>query len=107
MTDELEHPAPPSRSLLDRPQPLGILPTRWFWTDRKNRRLAGWLFGALVFMMLVMLNAFALHPVLDAVIIAAVLLVARGLLEKYVRHKALQRRRALAESVTREALPGD
>jgi hypothetical protein len=105
VTDKLEHPS--ARSLLDTPQPLGILPTRWFWADRKNRRLAGWLFGTLVFVMLVILNAFALHPVLDAAIIAAVLLLARGLLEKYVRHKTLQRRRALAEHLAPKALSGD
>jgi hypothetical protein len=99
VTDDLDHLDAPDnrRCLLDKPQPLGILPTRWFWADRENRRLAAWLFGALVFVMLLILNALGLHPLVDAAVIAAVLLIARGSLEKYVRHKALQRR-ALAES---------
>jgi hypothetical protein len=41
---QVEH----ERYLLDHPQRLGILPTWWFWNDRKNWRLVRWPFAIAV-----------------------------------------------------------
>jgi hypothetical protein len=92
------------RSLLDHPQPLGILPTRWFWNDRKNWRLVSWAFGILVFVTLVILDVLGLHWLANVAIIVTVLFLAQGLLEKYIRHQALKRR-PLVATATDDALP--
>jgi hypothetical protein len=85
------------RRLLDHPQPLGILPTWWFWNDRKNWRLVGWGFGLLAAIVVLVLPIFHLHPLVGGAIAAAVVVLANGLLEKYIRRQALKRR-ALADA---------
>lgn len=87
------------RSLLDRPQPLGILPTYWFWRDPETSKLARWLMAPLAGVtVLVIVLASNFHPLVAGLVAASVMVLANGLLERYVRHQATKRR-ALAASV--------
>jgi hypothetical protein len=86
------------RYLLERPQPLGILPTRWFWNDRENWRQVRWMFGLLAMGTVMLLSVTSL-PLLASVLIApSVIILANGLLERYIRRKALERRKALPKA---------
>ena len=87
------------RHLLDRPQRLGVLPTWWFWNDRRNWRKVGWAFAILAAatnIILLVVQPPLLHGL---AIVTGVMILAIGLLEKYVRHQALKRR-ALTEADT-------
>lgn len=99
-TDEREAP---ERHLLDRPQPLGILPTWWFWNQRENWRLVGWGFGLFAAVITITIPLLNLHPLMAGLVAAGALMMAIGLLEKYVRHQA-ERRRALAAAEAGETL---
>jgi|SRR5690606_10147241 len=105
VTDKLDRAAE-QRHLLDRPQPLGFLPTWWFWNNRENWRLVGWMFAILAVATLVALEFVPLPSLAKAAIAGSTIILANGLLEKYVRHQAMKRRRALAEGdVPVESLP--
>jgi hypothetical protein len=91
------------RHLLDHPQPLGILPTLWFWNDRANWRRVSWAFGTLGFIITIAVFFSHLHPLIAGLVAGLTMALAIGLLEKYVRHQAVKRR-ALAESATLDAL---
>jgi hypothetical protein len=93
------------RSLLDRPQRLGILPTWWFWNDRENWRHVGWAFGALVVVMSIVLLFVELSPLVAGLIAGSTILLAQGLLEKYVRRQVIARRR-LASAEALDELEG-
>src|SRR5690606_659183 len=81
------------RSLLDRPQPLGILPTYWFWRDPETSKLGRWLMAPLAgATVLVVVLASSFHPLVAGLVAASVMVLATGLLEKYVRHQATKRR---------------
>ncbi len=81
--------------LLARPQRLGVLPTLSFWHDRDNWALVrvpvavG--MGALVFVLLSFAGGLPWY--VGALIPALALTLALGLLERYIRARALQRRR--------------
>lgn len=81
-----------SRHLLDHPQRLGFLPTWWFWNDRKNWRLVGWAFGVLAAITSIVLLIVAPPPLVGGLIAGAVIILANGLLEKYIRREAMKRR---------------
>ena len=78
--------------MLDHPQRLGILPTWWFWNDRENWRHVGWAFGALVVVMSIVLAFVQLRPLVAGLIAGLTILLAQGLLEKYVRGQMMKRR---------------
>lgn len=85
-----------SPSLLDRPQRLGILPTQWFW-KQENSPIIRWGFA-----LLAGLTVWITVALTDSILVAGlvpplVLLLANGLLEKYIRQQALKRRRALEQ----------
>jgi hypothetical protein len=84
------------RYLLERPQLLGIIPTRWFWRDMENWRLVRWPFGIFVAIMVVVLSLGSPHPIVAGLIAGGTVFLAQGLLERYIRKQALKRR-ALAE----------
>jgi hypothetical protein len=89
--------------LLDRPQPLGILPSYWFWRDPETSRLASWLLAPLAGVtVLVLMLAWSFNPIVGGLVGALLIVLANGLLEKYVRRQAIKRR-ALAASQE----PGD
>ncbi|MFO7563052.1 MAG: hypothetical protein R6X02_10455 [Enhygromyxa sp.] len=95
----------PSKSLVDHPQRLGILPTWWFWNDRENWRHVRWFFAGLVVLMSVVLVFVQLHPLVAGTIAGLSMLLALGTLEKYVRRQVLERRQlAAAGPATRSAL---
>lgn len=84
-----------SPSLLDSRQPLGFLPTLWFWRDKENVRLVRWPLWVTI------IAAFALAIAIDAgwlvsgLIPVAGILISLGLIERFVRRKALKRRSEL------------
>jgi hypothetical protein len=90
-------------SLLDHPQRLGILPTRWFW-DQENSPALRWasgLFAGLVVLVTLLLTN---NIFVAGLVPPLILLLALGLFEKYIRHQALKRR-ASAETQAPDALP--
>jgi hypothetical protein len=94
-TDGVQHSE--ERYLLDRPQRFGILPTWWFWRDRKNWRMVGWGFGIIAAVTNVILAIVQPHPLIGGLVAGLVIILANGLLEKYVRRQAVKRR-ALEEA---------
>lgn len=89
-------PSDRDRHLLEQPQPLGILPTWWFWNNRENWRLVRWPFAILVFALLTILAVLSLPLAVELAALVGVFCLSLGGLEKYVRLRALERR-ALAE----------
>ncbi len=95
-------------ALVDHPQPLGILPTRWFWKDKANRSLVRWPYALLLWVTLMVIAV--LEPPLWAWILASVIAAELwlGLIERYIRYKAKQRCRShampMAESRPRGTL---
>ncbi|MFO7567535.1 MAG: hypothetical protein R6X02_33130 [Enhygromyxa sp.] len=103
MTDQLQpsNDKPP-QSLLEHPQRLGILPTQWFW-KQQNPPAIRWGFA-----LLAGLTVGVTLLLTDSVLVAGlvpplVLVLANGLLEKYIRRQVLKRRRALERA---DALDG-
>lgn len=86
------------RHLLDRPQRLGVLPTWWFWNDRENWRKVGWAFAILAAAMNIVLMVIDPPLLIGLAIISVVMVLAIGVLEKYVRRQALRRRELAARS---------
>jgi hypothetical protein len=93
------------RHLLDRPQPLGFLPMWWFWNNPENWRLVGGAFAILAVITLVALNFVPLPSLAKAAIAGLTIILANGLLEKYVRRQAMKRRCALTGDGSVESLP--
>jgi hypothetical protein len=113
MNTAIEKPPDPGRTLLDRPQALGVLPTWWFWNQPDNWRLVRWPFAVLVVLLMVILDLLAIGPLAYVLVIVGSLVLGTGLLEGYVRRRALRRRadgnRALGptpESPTNEGTTG-
>jgi hypothetical protein len=80
-----------NRSLLDRPQRLGILPSYWFW-KQENPPAIRWGFALLAAVTVYLTVMLADSVITAAIIPPLVLLLAQGLLEKYVRRQAMKRR---------------
>ncbi|MFO7563053.1 MAG: hypothetical protein R6X02_10460 [Enhygromyxa sp.] len=100
MTDKIQTLQPKrERYLLERPQPLGILPTRWFWNERENWREVGWMFGLLAMGTVMLLSFISLPPLASVLLAPSVIILANGLLERYIRRKALERREALPKAL--------
>ncbi|MFO7563576.1 MAG: hypothetical protein R6X02_13095 [Enhygromyxa sp.] len=97
---QIEH----GRYLMDHPQRLGILPTWWFWSDRKNWRPVRWPFAIAAAAMVLALAVVSLPPALEFGILMTAYFLALGSVEKYIRHQALKRR-ALAGAEAPDALP--
>lgn len=79
------------RSLLEHPQPLGVLPTWWFWTDRASLRLLGPGFGALAVLTLVALGLLSMHSLVGGIIAGVGIVLTSGMLEKRAREQAIER----------------
>jgi hypothetical protein len=91
--------------LLEQPQSLGVIPTRWFWRDGANWRLVRWPLAILVASMVVVLGFVRLNPFVEGLIAGAVIALAQGLLERFIRKQACKRR-ALAEASAARLPPG-
>lgn len=105
-------PAPTSeRRLMSRPQPLGVLPTWWFWRDlRDERPLLGASIGALVGVFTaviswVLVTAGVYLPLALVVAICAPML-GLGILERALRRAVRRRRRHLSRGALAQ-LPDD
>jgi hypothetical protein len=99
------HPA-----LLDVPQPLGFLPTRQFWRDAENNRLAGLPLGILGGILVIVIGLLGPSWWVGGLIAAAGIWLMLGLLERYIRHAAKRRFRSRpeqAELVQASDLPDD
>jgi hypothetical protein len=94
-------------ALLDRPQPLGFLPTRQFWRDPENARLA----GPPVALALPILSILAilLSPTwwIAGLAAAASVVLMQGLLERYIRHAARRRFRLPRAKLAQHSNPPD
>lgn len=96
VTNDLQRVGGEPECLLDHPQRLGILPTKWFWRG-ENWRRARWLLFIPLFIVFAAANATG--SILLAVAAPPIALaLMTGLLEKYIRHQALKRRRALGQA---------
>lgn len=77
--------------MIEHPQPLGVLPTWWFWTDRQSLRLLGPGFGVIAVLTIVALGLLSLHSLVGGVVAAAGVVLVSGLLEKRGREQAIER----------------
>jgi hypothetical protein len=88
--------------LLVVPQPLGFLPTRCFWADPENRRLATvpvvLVLWASIFIVTVVITELLASPVLVASVVfvamMATVVLVHGLFERYIRRAAWRRLRS-------------
>lgn len=90
-----------TRFLMSRPQPLGVLPTLWFWREvRAERPAIGMLTGLFmgVFAVLVAELILVAGGNLPVAFIAALVLplIGLGIVERGLRQLVLHRRRAVA-----------
>jgi hypothetical protein len=89
-SEEVEcHPA-----LLDVPQPLGFLPTRKFWRDSENNRLAGLPLGILGGVLVIVITLLGPPWWVGGLAAAAGIWLMLGLLERYIRDAARRRFRS-------------
>ena len=82
------------RWLMDRPQPLGILPTYWFWRRIENYRLIRWL-PVSVYAIVCTINIIlplSLGPVLAGTINGFAMILSVGVAERFIRARAKQRK---------------
>ena len=98
--------------MMSRPQPLGVLPTLWFWRElRTERPLLSMLVGLFMgmFSMGVVWLLQAVGGSLSIVFMMGMGLpyLALGILERALRWAVLRRRRALAQAHAPSALPPD
>lgn len=96
------------RSLMSRPQRLGILPTLWFWREvGAERPMLGILIGVPLGVFTAVVGALLLELAGPIAFIAAPLvpLLGFGIIERGLRRLVLRRRHALACGEPQEALP--
>jgi hypothetical protein len=84
----------PQPALLDRPQPLGFLPTRRFWQDPENQRLAGPPFAILVGVLIVVISLLDLTWWAAGLVFLGTMLLMQGFFEHYIRRAAARRFRS-------------
>jgi hypothetical protein len=98
---------------LDDPQPLGFLPTRRFWEDPENKRLATvpvvLVLWVSIFGVMVVITELLVSPVLVAVILfvamMATVVLVHGLFERGIRRAAERRFRARLREATNAQQP--
>lgn len=94
---------------MSRPQPLGVLPTLWFWREvRTERPLVGIATGLFMGVFVLVVSQTLLVRISLPVAFIVVLFLpylALGLVERGLRWMVLRRRRALARGGPREKLP--
>lgn len=104
------HPAS-RRSLLDRPQRLGFLPTLWFWNDHERQRLllplilvTGLPFGALSFYITSRFGLSVWSSIASNIVYA---ILVQGLAERHIRKQlvALPLETRLTQAITPTAPP--
>jgi hypothetical protein len=78
-------------SLLEVRQPLGFLPTRQFWRDSENNRLAGLPLGILGGVLVIVIGLLGPPWWIGGLVAAGSVWLMLGLLERYVRRAAKRR----------------
>lgn len=97
------------RSLMSRPQRLGILPTWWFWQElRVERPLTSMLIG----LAMGLFGIFTGHVLLDLMGLPIAIIVGPfapflclGIIERGLRRLVIRRRRMLAQAITATVSP--
>jgi hypothetical protein len=84
---EVERPP----ALLDVPQPLGFLPSRQFWQDPENNRLAGLPLGIFGGLLVIVIGLLGPPWWVGGLVAGASIWLMQGLLERYVRYAAKRR----------------
>lgn len=96
MTDPDTTLAPRDPALVDRTQPLGILPTLSFWDEPANRKLIRWPMAVLAGVLPLAVVSFLSLPWWGSGLVAAgTMVLSLGLFERYIRMRVKARRRAL------------
>lgn len=94
-TQELDRTT--SSQLLDHGQPLGFLPTWWFWRNKDNVKLVRWplriAIGAAFLLGLALDASWWVMGLLPVVFIVGSV----GFIERFIRHRALERRSTVAQ----------
>lgn len=89
-------------------QPLGFLPTRQFWRDPENGRLAWLPVSISVFVLIFAISALLDPPWWIAFLLfPATMVLSQGLLERYVRRAAWRRFRAQLAALPQDSGPPD
>jgi hypothetical protein len=89
-------------------QPLGFLPTRQFWRDPENGRLAWLPVSICVFVLIFTISALLDPPWWVAFLLfPAAMVLSQGLLERYVRRAALRRCRSQLAALAEDGGPSD
>lgn len=98
------------RFLMSRPQPLGVLPTLWFWRELRTERpllsmLVGLFMGAFGVSASLTFLAAGVSVPMGFIATLSLPYFALGILERCLRRAVLRRRRALAQSDSPGELP--
>lgn len=79
------------KALVATPQRFGVLPTRWFWSDDENWRLVRGGFAMFAAIVIIVVGTSGLPIYLVATLPPVVIILALGLLERYIRQRAKAR----------------
>lgn len=91
-----------------RRQPLGFLPTRQFWRDPENGRLAWLPVSISVFVLIFAISALLDPPWWVAFLLfPTTMVLSQGLLERYVRRAAWRRSRSRLAALAEDSGPPD
>ena len=83
-------------AILDRPQPLGFLPTRRFWTDPGNRRVLRIPLMVLAGVVVFAIGVIELPWWAAGLAAMTTVILIQGLFERYIRRQAMRRFRPTA-----------
>lgn len=75
------------KSLVSRPQVLGIIPTWWFWSDEQNWRLVRVPASALAAVAIFIVSLAGLSPIAAGLAAFVAFILGIGTLERYIRRQ--------------------
>lgn len=94
---------PDGRYLVSRPQPLGLMPTLWFWGKKENyRKGAPFILGINTLLYTFVLSQLSLGAVGGGLAGGASVLLSFGLFERFVRWRVAVRRKRLAAATPQD-----
>jgi hypothetical protein len=94
VTDENQlEPVREAKPLSQVPQPLGFLPSMWFWNQTQHWRLVRWPFAGLAVLLISIVTLTSVPALAAGLITSASLMLILGLLERYIRAQAEAGRR--------------
>jgi hypothetical protein len=77
-------------------QPLGFLPSMWFWNRPEHWRLVRWPFAGLAVLLILIVSLTGVPALAAGLLTSASLTLTLGLLERYIRAQAEAGRRLRA-----------